>query len=94
MYKLLLSLLLILLTLVEPESALAEPEAAMFATEASVAEAASRPIPRPNYKRYKGRKKHRKPGFFKRWAARRKAKRKQKAAPRKGVITVDTPTRN
>ncbi|TGE21274.1 hypothetical protein E5K00_13350 [Hymenobacter aquaticus] len=90
MYKLFLLLLLIVLTLAEPGSAAAEPAAFVPATEATVD---ARPVPRPNYKRYKGRKKHRKPGFFKRWAARRKAKRKQKVAPRKGVITVDPPTR-
>lgn len=71
---------------------MAESEASAVTTELAVA---GRPIPRPNYKRYKGRKKHRKPGFFKRLAARRKAQRKAKAAPaRRGVITVDTPTRN
>ncbi|MCB2378562.1 hypothetical protein LGH70_13260 [Hymenobacter sp. BT635] len=92
MYKLFVLLLLIVLTLAEPGAAVAEPEVFVPSTEATVD---GRPVPRPNYKRYKGRKKHRKPGFFKRWAARRKAKRKMQAAPaRKGVITVDPPTRN
>ena len=91
MYKLLVLLLCAFLTLADPGVA--------AATEASVATTAmtvdARPVPRPNYRRYKGRKKHRKPGFFKRWAARRKAKRKIQAAPaRKGVITVDPRTRN
>ncbi|TGE12613.1 hypothetical protein [Hymenobacter elongatus] len=92
MYKLLLSLLLVILTLADPGPAFAEPEISSAATTEASVEAGS--VPRPNYKRYKGRKKHRKPGFFRRWAARRKAKRKMKAAPRKGVITVDPPTRN
>ncbi|MCB2406456.1 hypothetical protein [Hymenobacter lucidus] len=93
MYKQLLVLLLAFLILLEPASAVAEPIISAATTEASVE---ARPIPRPNYKRYKGRKKHRKPGFFKRWKARRNAKRKLQAkpAPRKGVITVDPPTRN
>jgi hypothetical protein len=91
MYKLILLLLCAFLTLADPGSAVAA-EASTATTEATVD---AKAIPRPNYKRYKGRKKHRKPGFFKRWAARRKAKRKVKVeSSRKGVITVDPPTRN
>ncbi|PJJ48319.1 hypothetical protein [Hymenobacter chitinivorans] len=92
MYKLLLLLLCAVLCLGEPGTAMAESEASVAITEGAVA---ARPIPRPNYKRYKGRKKHRKPGLFRRWAARRKAKRKVKTeSSRRGVITVDPPTRN
>ena len=92
MFKRLLVLLLVLVTLAEPLAAVAEPLISPTTTEASVD--ARPPVPRPNYKRYKGRKKHRKPGFFKRRKARRAAMRKRKAVPRKGVISVDAPTRN
>ncbi|MCC2545611.1 hypothetical protein LJY25_04080 [Hymenobacter sp. BT175] len=56
-------------------------------------------VHRPNYKPYRGnsRSRHRKMGLFRRWKARRAAKRKiqsrpAKAAPRQGVISVDKPT--
>lgn len=89
MPKLVFLLLLALLMVVSPEMSSAEatasPEAATLGPPK---------VHRPNYKRYRGnsRSKKRRRGLFKRWSARRKAKRQQKAAPpRRGVIRVDAP---
>ena len=74
-----------------------EPGQAKEASSATVeAESSAYPkVPRPNYKRYRGnsRSRRKRLGFFRRRAARRKARRNHvaKPAPRKGVISVDEP---
>lgn len=98
MYKILFILFCAFLSLLEPQSAAATSSSDIALTEAGEA-ALSRAIPRPTYKKYRGnsRSKRKRLGPFRRWAAYRKAKRKRKAkatAPRKGVISVDPPTRN
>lgn len=90
MPKLVFLLLLALLMVVSPDMS----EAATPAASAEAATLGPPKVHRPNYKRYRGnsRSKKRRRGLFKRWAARRKAKRQQKAAPpRRGVIRVDAP---
>lgn len=91
MYKIIVLFFLALLLLVSPEAAPAES-----VSEAAVETVGSYPkVPRPNYKKYRGnsRSKHKRLGYFRRRAARRRAMRKRKnAVPvRKGVISVDEP---
>lgn len=93
MFRIILLLLCALLVLLEPETMQAAPAAPEAALTEAAAEAA---IPRPNYKRYRGNSRTRKKrmGFFRRRAARRKAKRlnRQKVTAPKGRIKVDAPT--
>ncbi|WP_022825033.1 hypothetical protein [Hymenobacter norwichensis] len=92
MYKKIVLLLLAFLLFLSPEAAPAEniSDAAIETISSSYPK-----VPRPNYKRYRGnsRSKHKRLGFFRRRAARRRAMRKRKnAVPvRKGVISVDEP---
>ncbi|WP_400192950.1 hypothetical protein [Hymenobacter sp. B81] len=94
-----LLLLLCALLLMDPSAVLAEPLAAEAATEAmeAVAAVAAPPrVPRPSYKKYKGnsRRKYRR-NVFRRLSAKKKAKKKAQAAPRRrGIITVEPPVRN
>jgi hypothetical protein len=92
MYKTIILLLLTFFLFSSPDAAPAGniSDAAIEAMNSSYPK-----VPRPNYKRYRGnsRSKHKRLGFFRRRAARRRAMRKRKnAVPvRKGVISVDEP---
>ncbi|MBO0360301.1 hypothetical protein J0X19_20240 [Hymenobacter sp. BT186] len=92
MYKIVVLFFLAFLLLLSPGATQADSisEAAIEAAGSSYPK-----VPRPNYKKYRGnsRSKHKRLGFFRRRAARRRAMRKRKnAVPvRKGVISVDEP---
>ncbi|GAA4390715.1 hypothetical protein [Hymenobacter koreensis] len=95
MPKLLLLLLLAALAFLDPAAALAAP-ASSAATSTELALESTVGIPRPRYKKYRGnsRRKYRR-NIFRRAAAKRQAKQKTQAAPRRrGVITVEPPVRN
>ena len=92
MYKIVVLFFLAFFLLLSPEAAPAENISEVTIETVSTGYPK---VPRPNYKKYRGnsRSKHKRLGYFRRRAARRRAMRKRKnAVPvRKGVISVDEP---